>query len=114
MVWFLREPPENRKKIEDLAHMECAHPNRLNMKLLSDLREQDMCDVGMYKFNQFQRDWDTQGCYGAKIIIAVYCGFPLTSLPFSVTPILMNDYKNKLFTTCLYQFVPKASCLNYG
>ena len=61
MVWFLREPVENRKKIEDLGHMECAHPNRLNMKLLSDLGELDMCDVGMYKFNQFQRDWDTQG-----------------------------------------------------
>ena len=46
--------------MSDVAHMECGHPDHLNKELLSVLWELDMCHVGMYKFNQFQRDWDTQ------------------------------------------------------
>ena len=47
--------------MSDVAHMECGHPDHLSKELLSVLWELDMCHVGMHKFNQFQRDWDTQG-----------------------------------------------------
>ena len=46
MVWFLREPVENIKRISDLARVKCAYPDSLNMELLSTLDEWDMCHVG--------------------------------------------------------------------
>ena len=88
MVWVLREPVENRKKISDMAHKECGHPNHLNMELLSALWELDMGHVGMYKFNQFQRDWDTQGYIRFKDNHSCLLWFPSHISPlFSYTNI---------------------------
>jgi hypothetical protein len=45
-VWFLREPADVRKNVKDLDEMRCAYPDKLNMKKIAELKEEEICDAG--------------------------------------------------------------------
>ena len=35
-----------RKNVKDLDEMRCAYPDKLNMKKIAELKEEEICDAG--------------------------------------------------------------------
>ena len=47
LIWFLREPTANKKKIIDYSNMKCASPTKMKGTQLKGLkRENSICGIG--------------------------------------------------------------------
>lgn len=46
MVWFLRESADMKVSILDLDHMTCAYPDKLNLRRIVNLTEEEICYAG--------------------------------------------------------------------
>lgn len=60
MVWFMREKASWKKHILDYPQMKCAYPEKLWGRKISELKEEEVCDTGMWKKDSNSYDHKTK------------------------------------------------------
>ena len=45
MVWFLREPAQQKEAIKDVDEMKCTHPKKVYRRKITELKEEEICSA---------------------------------------------------------------------